>query len=49
LYRTQDFNIRKGLEYLAGVLKETNDNIFEAMGKYNGWYRGLTKVFIYFF
>lgn len=49
LPKEQDFNIRVGVEYLASVLKQTQGNILEAIGKYNGWHRGLTLVDIFKF
>ncbi|KAI0695455.1 glycoside hydrolase family 23 protein, partial [Cytidiella melzeri] len=42
--RDPDYNIRTGAQYFSGVLGDKGGNVLEAIGSYNGWYRGLTKA-----
>ncbi|KAF6760133.1 glycoside hydrolase family 23 protein [Ephemerocybe angulata] len=37
-----DFNIRTGVAYFAGRLKDNGGNLLLAAGQYNGWRKGLT-------
>ncbi|QRV82569.1 glycoside hydrolase family 23 protein [Ceratobasidium sp. AG-Ba] len=36
------FNIDKGSQYLAKSIDDSNGNVLQAVGTYNGWYPGLT-------
>ncbi|KAJ7268790.1 glycoside hydrolase family 23 protein [Mycena haematopus] len=38
------FNIKTGAAYMKSVLDSNNGNIFETIGNYNGWERGMTKA-----
>ena len=37
-----DYNIKTGASYFAQQLKDNDNNVFLALGTYNGWYKGLT-------
>ncbi|KAH9028499.1 glycoside hydrolase family 23 protein, partial [Lactarius pseudohatsudake] len=37
-----DFNIRIGAEFFATLLAANKGDIFTTIGKYNGWYHGMT-------
>jgi len=36
------FNIDAGAKYLSSQIKACGGNVLEALGSYNGWYKGLT-------
>ncbi|KAH7108433.1 lysozyme-like protein [Auriculariales sp. MPI-PUGE-AT-0066] len=38
-----DFNVGVGAKYFADSLAELNGNVLETVGRYNGWYPGLTE------
>lgn len=40
-----DFNVGRGAQYFAGVLNgDAGGNVLLAVGMYNGWHLGMTKV-----
>lgn len=39
-----DFNVRTGTKYFATVLANHGGSVLEAIGEYNGWYKGMTVV-----
>lgn len=40
--RDPDFNIRTGAKYFASTLDDVGGDVLLAVGRYNGWYPGLT-------
>ncbi|KAG8825753.1 hypothetical protein FRC19_010597 [Serendipita sp. 401] len=36
------YNVRTAVSFFADVLKSVNGNAFEAVGSYNGWFRGMS-------
>lgn len=40
--RDPDFNIRTGAKYFASTLDDLGGDLLKAIGRYNGWYPGLT-------
>jgi soluble lytic murein transglycosylase-like protein len=36
------YNVRTATSYFADVIKSTGGNVFEAVGQYNGWQRGMS-------
>ncbi|CAG7849026.1 SubName: Full=Related to glycoside hydrolase family 23 protein-Laccaria bicolor {ECO:0000313/EMBL:CCA67359.1} [Serendipita indica DSM 11827] len=36
------YNVRTAVKYFSDVLKSVNGNVFEAVGLYNGWIRGMS-------
>lgn len=40
--RDPAYNIATGTAFLAGLLAENNGDILTSLGRYNGWYRGMT-------
>ena len=39
-----DYNIKTGVAYFASLISQYNGNLLEAIGGYNGWFRGMTVV-----
>ncbi|EJD02769.1 glycoside hydrolase family 23 protein [Fomitiporia mediterranea MF3/22] len=40
--KNPDFNIRKGAEYFAQSLQDNGGSVLLTIGRYNGWYEGMT-------
>ncbi|KIY74392.1 glycoside hydrolase family 23 protein [Cylindrobasidium torrendii FP15055 ss-10] len=37
-----DYNIRTATEYFAGLINNNGGTVLEAIGQYNGWFKGMT-------
>lgn len=44
----QDYNIRTGTKFFADTLARNNGSVILSIGEYNGWYWGLTYVYLFF-
>lgn len=40
----QDFNIRTGTKFFADILASNDGDVLLSLGRYNGWFPGLTYV-----